>query len=79
MLHHFQTLPIIARPRTRIPILGLAVLVEWYLPQPVRAINALEALPLGGHEVLLRVVKPAVDEVAVEAVPVANLGSGQTQ
>lgn len=72
MFHHLQTLVVVASAAT-VLILRLAILVEWNLPDAVRAINSHEALTLGFQQVLLRIVEPAVDEVSMEAISIAEL------
>lgn len=70
-LHHLQTLKVIARPILGVRVLGLARAI--LLPVPVRAINPHENLPLSLEHVHRRVLEPAIDEVAMEAVSVADL------
>ena len=70
-LHHFQTLMIIIRSIARIRILSLA-LAE-LLAIPVRAINPHKRLSLCLQHVLRRVLEPAVDEITMEAVSLADL------
>ena len=72
MFHHLQTLVVIACA-SAILVLRLAVLIERYLPAPMRAINPHEALTLRFQQVLLGIVKPTVDEVSMEAVSFAEL------
>ena len=71
VLHHLQALVVVVGAVLRVLVLGLAL--AKLLAHAVRAVDAHEALSLGLEQVLLCVVVPPVDEVAVEAVAVADL------
>ena len=73
MLHHRKALMIIISTILRIPIPGLAVLVEGNLSITMRPINSHERLSFGLEKVLLRIVKPTIDKVAMEAIAITNL------
>jgi hypothetical protein len=74
--HHLQTLVVVTRTVIGIPIPGLAPgAAERNLPAAVRPVNPHEALALGFQQVLSRVLKPAIDKVAMEAVALADLFS----
>ena len=71
--HHLEARQVVVGPVAWVGILGLA-LAE-LLARAVRAVNAHEALSLGLEHVLGRVVEPAVDKVAVNAVAVSDLAA----
>jgi hypothetical protein len=73
MSHHLKTLMVIIRTIFRILILGLARLAYRLLPISMCTVNPHEALTFRFHQIYLRIVEPAVDEVAVEAIAVADL------
>lgn len=56
-----------------LPILGLAT--AELLSVPMSSIDPHERLALGFQQILLCIVEPAVDEVAVQAVSITDLSS----
>jgi len=71
--HQLQALVVITCSIFRVGVLGFALTV--LLPCTMRAINPHERLAPGCHHILRRIIEPSVDEVAVEAVALANLHS----
>jgi hypothetical protein len=69
--HHRQTCDIITRPIIWISILCLATAVLF--PIPMCSIDSHKTLPLRLQHVLSRIIKPAINEVSMEAIPIANL------
>jgi len=74
MTHHFNALQIIARSTAGISIPWLARSSK--VAPSARSINPLPVLLiLSLHQVLHGIIQPPVDEIAMEAIPLANLST----
>jgi hypothetical protein len=73
MLHHLQTLVVIISTLIRLLILRLTRSTHRHLPWTMGSANCDKVLTSCLHKVRLRIIEPAVDKIAVEAVSVSNL------